>query len=55
MRPFPPSHNNLYILAAVDHVSKWVEAIISPINDSKLVSFLKEHIYKVLYTKNSYE
>jgi len=27
MGPFPPSYNNLYILVAVDYVSKWVEAI----------------------------
>ena len=33
MRAFPFSHNNLYILMAVDYVSKWVEAITSPIND----------------------
>jgi len=30
MRPFPPSNKNLYILLAVDYVSKWVEAIASP-------------------------
>ena len=27
MGPFPASYNNLYILLAVDYVSKWVEAI----------------------------
>jgi len=42
MAPFPPSHNNHYILVAVDYVSKWVEAIASPTNDSKLsLSFLR--------------
>ena len=25
MGPFPPSYNNLYILLAVDYVSKWVK------------------------------
>jgi hypothetical protein len=27
MGPFPQSFGNLYILLAVDYVSKWVEAI----------------------------
>jgi len=44
--PFPPSHNNLYILVAVDCVSKWMEAIASPTNDSKVVlKFLKKNIF----------
>lgn len=38
MGPFPPSCNNKYILVAVDYVSKWVEAIASPTNDSRVVS-----------------
>jgi len=29
--PFPPSHNNIYILVVVDDVSKWVGT-----NDSKV-------------------
>ena len=37
MRPFPSSFGNLYILLAVDHVSKWVEAIACPRNDAKAV------------------
>ena len=37
MGPFPPSYNNLYILMAVDYVSKWVEVIATPTNDSKVV------------------
>jgi len=46
MSPFCPSHNNLYILVAVDYVSKWMEAIVSPINDSKVVlKFLKKNIF----------
>ena len=45
MGPFPPSFGNLYILLAVDYVSKWVEAIACPKNDSNtVVSFLQKNI-----------
>ena len=45
MGPFPPSFGNLYILLAVDYVSKWVEAIACPRNDSNtVVSFLQKNI-----------
>ncbi|XP_019100879.1 PREDICTED: uncharacterized protein K02A2.6-like [Camelina sativa] len=37
MGPFPSSYKNEYILVAVDYVSKWVEAIASPTNDSAVV------------------
>ncbi|XP_071933957.1 uncharacterized protein [Coffea arabica] len=46
MGPFSSSFNNKYILVAVDYVSKWVEAIASPTNDSKIVlRFLKKNIF----------
>ena len=46
MGPFPSSYGNLYILLAVDYVSKWVEAKATRTNDSKVVStFLKENIF----------
>ena len=46
MGPFPPSHNNLNIIVAVDYTSKWVKAIASPTNDSKVViKFLKKNIF----------
>ena len=37
MGPFPSSFGNLYILLAVDYVSKWVEAIDCPRNDANTV------------------
>ncbi|KAK6162677.1 hypothetical protein DH2020_002518 [Rehmannia glutinosa] len=44
--PFPASYGNLYILLAVDYVSKWVEAIATPTNDAKVVlKFLHKHIF----------
>ena len=46
MGPFPSSFGNLYILLAVDYVSKWVEAIPAKSNDAKVVlKFLKENIF----------
>ena len=46
MGPFPPSYNNLYILLAVDYVSKWVEAIPTRTSDAKVVAqFLRSHIF----------
>ncbi|XP_016648291.1 PREDICTED: uncharacterized protein LOC103326881 [Prunus mume] len=46
MGPFPSSYGFIYILLAVDYVSKWVEAIPTRTNDSKVVlSFVKENIF----------
>ena len=46
MGPFPSSYGNLYILLAVDYVSKWVEAKATKTDDSKVVAgFLKENIF----------
>jgi len=46
MGPFPPSYNNLYILVAVDYISKWGKAIATLTNDSKMViKFLKKNIF----------
>ena len=43
---FPSSFGNLYILLAVDYVSKWVEAIACPRNDaSTIVNFMQKHIF----------
>ena len=45
MGPFPQSFGNLYILLAVDYVSKWVEAVACPRNDTNtVVSFLQKNI-----------
>ena len=46
MGPFSSSFSNLYILLAVDYVSKWVEAISTSTNDaSVVVKFLRSHIF----------
>ncbi|KAL5569771.1 hypothetical protein UlMin_026346 [Ulmus minor] len=46
MGPFPPSFGNLYILVAVDYVSKWIEAAALPTNDAKFVTrFLQKNIF----------
>ncbi|XP_019173871.1 PREDICTED: uncharacterized protein LOC109169443 [Ipomoea nil] len=43
MGPFPTSFGYNYILVAVDYVSKWVEAVATRTNDSKVVlKFLKD-------------
>ena len=49
MGPFPPSKGNLYILGAVDYVSKWVEAIATAKNDAKtVVKFVHKTFLHVL-------
>ncbi|XP_071912445.1 uncharacterized protein [Coffea arabica] len=46
MGPFPNSCVFLYILLAVDYVSKWVEAKATRTNDSKVVAdFIKSNIF----------
>ena len=48
MGPFPFSFGNLYILLAIDYVSKWVEAIDSPRNDAiKVVGFIQRNILSI--------
>ena len=47
MGPFPPSFGNLYILLAVDYVSKWVEAVACPRNDANtLVGLLQKKYFE---------
>ena len=43
--PFPASFGNIYILLAVDYVSKWVEVTACPKNDTNtVVGFLQRNI-----------
>ena len=45
MGPFPSSFGNLYILLAMDYVSKWVEPISFPRNDANIVvGFIQRNI-----------
>lgn len=46
MGPFPNSYVNLYILVAVDYVSKWVEVVALPSNNTKVVvNFVRKNIF----------
>jgi hypothetical protein len=46
MGPFPVSHGNLYILLAVDYVSKWVEAKATRNDDARtVIDFLQSNIF----------
>ncbi|KAM1419255.1 hypothetical protein ACFXTO_022810 [Malus domestica] len=46
MGPFPSSYGFIYILLAVDYVSKWVEAKTTRTNDSKVVAdFIRTNIF----------
>ncbi|KAL5579905.1 hypothetical protein UlMin_012347 [Ulmus minor] len=46
MGPFPTSFSNKFVLVAVDYVSKWVEAVALPTNDSRVViRFLKKNLF----------
>ena len=47
MGPFPPSFGNLYILLAVDYVSKRVEVVACPRNEANtVVSFLQKKYFE---------
>ena len=51
MGPFTNSFGQVYILLAVDNVSKWVEAIPTKKNDHCMViKFVKEYIFYRLGT-----
>ena len=46
MGQFLPFFGQLYILLAVDYVSKWVEAIATPTSDAKVeLKFLQKNIF----------
>ncbi|GJZ25493.1 DNA-directed DNA polymerase [Tanacetum coccineum] len=46
MGPFLPSFGNVYIILAVDYVSKWVEAKATKSDDAKVVAnFVKVNIF----------
>jgi len=46
MGPLPSSYGNVYILVAVDYVSKWVEAVATLKDDARVViKFMKKNIF----------
>ncbi|XP_023771455.1 uncharacterized protein LOC111920114 [Lactuca sativa] len=46
MGPFVPSDGKMYILVAIDYVSKWVEVVACVRNDARtIMNFLKKHIF----------
>ena len=48
MGPFPSSFENLYILLAVDYVSKWLKAIAYSKNDANIVvRFIQRNILSI--------
>ena len=54
MGPFLSSYNNLYILLAVDYVSKWVAVIPTRTYDAKVMAqFLFSHIFSRFGTPRS--
>ena len=44
MGPFPSSFGNNYIFVAVDYVSKWIEVVASPTNDTRVVIKLLKNV-----------
>ena len=44
--PLPSSFSKEYILLVVDYISKWVEVVATPTNDTKtIIKFLKKNIF----------
>ena len=51
MGPFPASFGNIYIILALDYVSKWVEVAACPKNDANtVVGFLQRNILSIFGT-----
>ena len=56
MGPFPNSFGNLYILVAVDYMSKWVKAVASRTNDNKIVViFKREYFFSIWCATCNYQ
>ena len=53
MDPFPVSSNNKYILVGIDYVSKQVEAMPTPTNDSRVVITFLKKIFAWFWTTQS--
>lgn len=52
MGPFCQLFRNIYILVVMDYVSKWIEAVVTPTDDVKVVTknLVKKYLFQTWYT-----
>ncbi|XP_070042865.1 uncharacterized protein [Nicotiana tomentosiformis] len=56
MGPFPASNGHQYILVTVEYVSKWVEVVVVPTNDAKVVvRFVKKNYFYEIWNSACFD